>query len=129
MNLIDSAADQEEGESDDDDLREFLLEQLIPPSVWDALEEEKINKEEIITYNEQDLIDLSNHLNLNVVIGKRFINVIKSISNAASYIPKSRTIVTVILSNEEKPQIKDFDTMIKSIKQNISGIANEFKLK
>ena len=125
--MFDSAAQmQREGEKDDG-LREWLLNQKIPSSVCDALELENVTKREIMTYSEQDLIDLCNHLNLNIVIKKRFINSIKSIPNAVSSISQNKSIIKVFLGNQEKQQMEQFKIMTETLKKNINTATNELK--
>ena len=108
-------------------LREWLLSQQVPSTVCDALDHGNVSKEELITYTEQDLIDLSNLLNLNVIIRKRLINAIKAIPNAVSSIPQNKSIEKVFVAKEEKEQIDKFETMIKNVKKNITTTTNKLK--
>lgn len=105
----------------------WLLSRKIPSSVCDALDEQNVSKEEILTYTEQDLIDLCNHLNFNIVIKKTLINAIKAIPQALSSMEQNKSIVTVFLGNEEKQQMDEFSTTTKNLKQNITRKTNELK--
>ena len=125
MSMLDSAKQSEREGEKIDSLREWLLSRKVPSSVCDALDEQDVSKEEIVTYTEQDLIDLSNLLNLNVVIRKRFINAVKAIPNAVSSIDQNQAIV--FLGNEEKQQMGEFKTMIKNLKQHVTTTTNELK--
>ena len=97
----------------------------IPSSVCDSLDSQDVSKEEIMTYTEQDLVDLSNLLNLNVVVRKRFINAVKAIPNAVSSVIQNQCIV--FLGLEEKQQMDEFATMIKNLKQKTIATTNELK--
>ena len=123
--MLDSVKQSETEGEKNDSLREWLLSRKIPSSVCDALDEQDVSKEEIITYTEQDLIDLCNLLNLNVVIRKRFINAIKAMPQAVASIDQNQGIV--FLGNEEKQQMDEFKTMINNIKQNVTTTTNELK--
>ena len=74
-------------------------------SVCDSPDKENITKEEIMAYSEQDLIDLCNHLNLNIVI-KRFINAIKRIPNGVSSISHNKSIIKVMKKNNNWISLK-----------------------
>lgn len=110
------------------DLRALLVNHKVPGFVCDTLDELQLTKEEIISYTEQELIDLSNHLNLNIVIRKRFLNAIKSLPNsAASSNLSNKSIVKVFLTNEDKQQMDEFKTMRKNMQGSLSTVSNELK--
>ena len=111
------------------DLKTHLSKYNVSDTVYKLLCDESITVDELITFTNEELKDWCNEHSLKTIEKKRFINGVKSLPNAqANKSDNEPKIVAVLVGNEEKEHLSQFDEMknnVQNMMNHISEVQNK----
>ena len=127
--FVDEAEEGAEGQVQDTkiSLQTHLSRYNVPNGVYKLLCDESITIDELVTFTNEDLKDWCNEHSLKTIERRRFLNAVKSLPNATANkkLDNEPKIIPVLIGNEEKEQLSQFDEM----KKNVENMINQMWIK
>ena len=104
-------------------LRTHLAKYNVPDRIYDLLTQDSITVDELSLFRVKDLDNWCDENHLRTIERTRFINAVKSLPNAKANKPENQAkIVPVLIGNEEKDQLSQFDDMKNNVKNMINHV-------
>ena len=105
------------------DLRAHLSKYNVPNRVLSLLKQDSITENELSSFRIKDLDNWCDENQLKAIEKMRFLNAVKSLPNSQANTPDNEPkIVPILIGNEEKEQLSQFDDMKNNVKNMMNHI-------